>query len=450
METADILDQTKENVQPLRRGRRVDQLGTVLQAKVNNEAQLELDQQRRQFELAILNYEGDDPLQARYEFVHWIEQSYPTLGPESKLLDLLEDTILQYKNCDKYRQDPRFVEILIKYINSQLNSLELYQLAFNQGLGTMCAIFYEGWAEELEKNMDWKRANQVYETGIMNHAEPLDELKRKHEQFQLSVGRQMLVNDINNPDSPEKSTVVAPPRQALSKLHKSSILGTRLPKGNPGILQAQPSVFGNNQRKIISIYEEDADGNFGGSTSKAHSRNFPKAVIANKENSLKAGPWKNKSSSSSRVRANVPASRTISSTPGFQVHEDEDDKDELPHQTPIVPRVLKPIKNDAAASSNTILEPSDPNVKEMYPKHRIYVGGREFQLEELKAAAYYKKYNINCQEDELGYGSQTPMCFGNQGTSKKPVLASPSSQAPKSVQIRLFADNTPEDDNSFG
>lgn len=118
----------------------------------------------------------------------------------------------------------------------------------------MCAILYLSWAEELDKNKDWKRANHVFETGIMNHAQPLDELKRKHEQFQLSVGRHMIVGD-DKTDSPEKEAITAPPRQALSKLHKSSVLGTRMPKGLPGVLKSQPSVFGNNQRKIVSIYE---------------------------------------------------------------------------------------------------------------------------------------------------------------------------------------------------
>lgn len=119
----------------------------------------------------------------------------------------------------------------------------------------MCAILYKSWAEELDKNMDWKRANHVYEMGIMNHAEPLEELKRRQEQFQLSVGRRMLKGEVEKNNSPEKIIGSDPPRQVLSKLRKSSALGTRLPKGTPGILQAQPSLFGNNQRKTITIYE---------------------------------------------------------------------------------------------------------------------------------------------------------------------------------------------------
>ncbi|XP_075229842.1 mitotic checkpoint serine/threonine-protein kinase BUB1 beta-like [Lycorma delicatula] len=449
METSDILDQTKENVQPLRKGRRADHLGTVLKATINNEAQIELDQQRQQYEMVIRVYDGDDPLEPRYEFVQWIEQSYPSLGPESKLIDLLEDTINIFKDTDKYKQDPRFIELLIKYINSQINPVELYQLAYNQGLGTMCAIFYEAWAEELDKIQDWKRANQVYELGIMSHAEPTEELKLKHEQFQLSVGRHMLTSDYNKPDSPEK-TVIAPSRQALSKLHKSSVAGIRMPKGNPGVLRALPSVFGNNQRSMISIYQENNDPAIASGSVKSQMDHFPKAVVSNKENSLKAGPWKNKKSASSSSlssshysTSSVVNIHAASSTPGFQVHEDEDGGG-LPHQTPIVPRALKTIKADTFNCPVAIFEPSDPNVKVMYPKHKIYVGGREFQLEELKAAAYYKQHNLHSQYSETGYEFQTPMLFGKQGSSNR-FLSTPSDTSiQKSIPVRLFADNSPD------
>lgn len=53
METSDVLDQTKENLQPLRKGRRADHLGTVLKAQINNEAQVELHHQR-QYVLFVL------------------------------------------------------------------------------------------------------------------------------------------------------------------------------------------------------------------------------------------------------------------------------------------------------------------------------------------------------------------------------------------------------------
>lgn len=61
-------------------------------------------------------YDGDDPLEPYWDYVAWLEQSYTKLGRESNLIPLLEDALIKFKDCDKYKQDPRFVQLLIKYV----------------------------------------------------------------------------------------------------------------------------------------------------------------------------------------------------------------------------------------------------------------------------------------------------------------------------------------------
>ena len=61
-----------------------------------------------------------------------------------------------------------------------MNPLELYQIVYNQGLGTMCALLYKAWADELDKNRDLVHADQIYQLGIKNRAEPLDMLHDAH------------------------------------------------------------------------------------------------------------------------------------------------------------------------------------------------------------------------------------------------------------------------------
>lgn len=56
-------------------------------------------------------------MKPRYDFVLWIEQNYPNLGPEIKYNAILEDTISIFKDDLNYKQDPRFIEILIKYVS---------------------------------------------------------------------------------------------------------------------------------------------------------------------------------------------------------------------------------------------------------------------------------------------------------------------------------------------
>lgn len=71
----------------------------------------------RQYERAIRTYDGDDPLFPRLEYIKWLEQIYILVGPKSNLLLLVEETVQTFKNDPKYKQDPRFIQILINYVN---------------------------------------------------------------------------------------------------------------------------------------------------------------------------------------------------------------------------------------------------------------------------------------------------------------------------------------------
>lgn len=71
----------------------------------------------RLHESLIRTYEGEDPLQPYWDYVSWLEQSYPHQGPENNLEPLLEIIITKFREYEKYKQDPRFVRILIKYVS---------------------------------------------------------------------------------------------------------------------------------------------------------------------------------------------------------------------------------------------------------------------------------------------------------------------------------------------
>lgn len=50
----------------------------------------------------------------------WLEQIYLKHGPESNLMPLIEETVQKFKNDAKYKQDPRFITILINFVSNQL------------------------------------------------------------------------------------------------------------------------------------------------------------------------------------------------------------------------------------------------------------------------------------------------------------------------------------------
>lgn len=107
----------KENIQPLAAGRNVEQLEVALNAECNPECQEELLQQRKQFEQDIVSYVGDDPLDLWFEYVSWVEQSYPKSGKESALDDLLKKCLATFEKDDRYTQDPRLIRVFIKFVS---------------------------------------------------------------------------------------------------------------------------------------------------------------------------------------------------------------------------------------------------------------------------------------------------------------------------------------------
>lgn len=65
-------------------------------------------------------------------------------------------------------------------ISCQKNPVELYQLLYNNGIGTMIADLYCAWAFELEQVQDFKKADEVYLIGLQCRAEPREELEFAH------------------------------------------------------------------------------------------------------------------------------------------------------------------------------------------------------------------------------------------------------------------------------
>lgn len=75
----------------------------------------------REYELGIITYDGPDPLVPRLEYITWLEQTYIKHGRECNLIPLLEDTITVFKDDPKYKQDPRFIDLVVKYVSKNIS-----------------------------------------------------------------------------------------------------------------------------------------------------------------------------------------------------------------------------------------------------------------------------------------------------------------------------------------
>lgn len=80
-------------------------------------------------------------------------------------------------------------------IGLKSNPLQLYQVLYQRGIGTQCAIFYVGWAHYYDSANAFKQAESVYNLGFQANAEPYRDLERAHKEFRYSLSQRMLYND---------------------------------------------------------------------------------------------------------------------------------------------------------------------------------------------------------------------------------------------------------------
>lgn len=64
----------------------------------------------------IRTYEGDDPLEVYYNYMTCLEQSFPRMELNNNFISLLENILTKFKDCQQYKQDIRFVQLLVKYV----------------------------------------------------------------------------------------------------------------------------------------------------------------------------------------------------------------------------------------------------------------------------------------------------------------------------------------------
>nr|XP_023012037.1 mitotic checkpoint serine/threonine-protein kinase BUB1 beta [Leptinotarsa decemlineata] len=371
-------DLSKENIQPLRGGRNVHQLGMALQAQTNREFQLELLQQKEQFEHLIRTYTGEDPLENYYNYISWIEQSYPKHGHEGNLVPLLEHCLCRFENDKRYTNDRRFCKLLIKYFDLHPNPLELYHMLKAKGLCIGCADLYRAWAYYHEAAGDFHSANNVFEEGKRNLAQPYEDLDTAHKNLIMAAGQHCIFGRDENQ--------LVEKRQALTSLHTyrpGRVSSIRVPSSNGVVtVPSHPSVSRPNA--TVHIYTDKNVDMSGPSTEAA-----PISIVTaakrqdvRKENTLKPGPW-----------TTVPVKKRVVGpiTPAFVVHQDVPEEPEglrLPKNHP------KQCLEDYSDFIVSITYPEPPNPAHipMYPKAQVYRDpNTEYSIEEIRAPKYSQK-----------------------------------------------------------
>lgn len=145
----------KENILPLKGGRRAKALATLFQLS-DDEKQLMIQQAQVRYEqeLELLD-DMDDPLDVFIRRLQWLMETFPQGdNQESKLVDFLQQVAYHFQDDPRYYSDPRYLNFWIQYSKWTVEPKEVFLYLMNKGIGQNLALFYEEYSilyEEREK-----------------------------------------------------------------------------------------------------------------------------------------------------------------------------------------------------------------------------------------------------------------------------------------------------------
>ncbi|EFA84583.1 putative protein serine/threonine kinase [Heterostelium album PN500] len=176
-------ENVKENILPLKGGRDPSKLAMCTQQqKSANEDKIQ--QEKAQFEKELSEYKGEDPLDIWSRYVRWVQQSFIGGNMKKELIVLLERCTSMFVNNEKYRNDQRYMKLWIIYADMCRDPIEIFNYLETNKIGLTLSLFYEAKAIIYENKSNYQMADQSYQLGLKRQAQPLDRLKKRHDDFQ--------------------------------------------------------------------------------------------------------------------------------------------------------------------------------------------------------------------------------------------------------------------------
>ncbi|NWS03487.1 BUB1 kinase, partial [Motacilla alba] len=134
----------------------------------------------RNFEAQIRNYRGPDPLEPWDRYLRWAEGCLPAQEKQRRWPGLLEELVELFVSDKRYQQDPRFVSYCVKLVEFISSPCQYFEYLHGQGIGARISDFYLAWAQLLLKEGNVQGAAAVLQKGLLNQAQPRENLQQLH------------------------------------------------------------------------------------------------------------------------------------------------------------------------------------------------------------------------------------------------------------------------------
>lgn len=201
----DAFEHSKENIAPTPRGRSALALAKAFQPVSHSSPQDTRGVHaatRAQFERDIASSTDlDDPLEVWLRYIKWTDETFPQgQSIESGIARLLERCTEQFKNDKQYKSDPRYLRVWLAYSTYSDTPLDIFAFLQRNEIGQELALYYEEYTAVLEKMNRKRKADEVFQLGLLREARPIERLRRRYDEFK----RRLQVNppDINEPSTP--------------------------------------------------------------------------------------------------------------------------------------------------------------------------------------------------------------------------------------------------------
>ena len=200
----DTIEQSKENIAPTPRGRSAVALAKAFQPAHHSphDVRNEHASVRAQFEKDIASSSLlDDPLDVWLRYIKWTDETFPQgQSTESGIARLLERCTEQFKADKQYTSDPRYLRVWLAYSTYSDSPLDIFVFLQRNEIGQELALYYEEYAAVLERMNRKRKADEVFQMGLLREARPVARLQKRYAEFTQRL--QTSPPDPNEPSTP--------------------------------------------------------------------------------------------------------------------------------------------------------------------------------------------------------------------------------------------------------